>query len=111
VYQNPFLMMMILLLCIGQVLPNNNSTTSMCIKNYFLLVVGRAGGRPHGGVGRGGHQQHAAGGRAGPGAGGGPQLLVVDHRLHRPGGAGVALPVGVGCSGGPLPTVPQEGPI
>ena len=82
----------------------------MCIK-FFFLVVGREGGDPRGGAGGGGCQQHATVGGVGPGAGGGLQLLVVDHRLHRPGGAGVGLPVGVGCVGSPFPTVPQAGPI
>jgi hypothetical protein len=44
VYKDPVLMMMNLLLFTGQVLPNNNITSSMCKKNFFFLVVGRAGG-------------------------------------------------------------------
>ena len=100
-----------LFLFTSQVLPNNNIATSMCKKKIFFLVVGRAGGQSHGGAGGGGRQQHQAGGGVGPVAGGGLQLLVVDHRLHRPGGARVGLPVGVGCAGGPFPTFPQEGPI
>jgi len=111
VYKDPVLMMMNLLLFTNQVLPNNNITISMCKKNYFFLVVGRAGGRPYGGVGRGGHQQHAAGGGAGPGEGGGLQLLVLVYGFHRPWRPRLAVPVGVGCVGSPLPTVPQAGPI
>jgi hypothetical protein len=110
VYKDPVLMMMNLLLSTGQVLPNNNITISMC-KKYFFLVVGRAGGVPHGGVGRGRHQQHPAGGGVGPGEGGGLQLLVLVDRLHHPGGGRLAVPVGVGCAGGPLPTVSQTGPV
>ena len=80
----------------------------MC-KNIFLLVVGREGGDPHGGVGGGGGQQHAAVGGVGPGAGGGLQLLVMVYSLHHPGGGGLAVPVGVGRVGGSLPPVPQTG--
>jgi len=93
------------------VLPNDNISSQGANKNYFLLVVGREGGYPHGGVGGGGHQQHAAGGGAGPGEGGGLQLLVVVHSLHHPGGGGLAVPVGVGRVGGSLPPVPQTGPF
>ena len=110
-YKDPVLMMMKLFLCTGQVLPNNNITISMCKKNYFFLVVGRAGGQTHGGAGGGGRQQHQASGGIGPGAGGGLLLLVVDHRIHHPRRPRLAVPVGVGCVGSPLPTVPQTGPI
>jgi hypothetical protein len=83
----------------------------MCNKHFFLLVVGRAGGIPHGGAGGGGRQQHQDGGGVRPGAGGGLLLLVVDHRIHRSRRGRLVVPVGVGCVGRPLPTVPQAGPI
>ncbi len=77
----------------------------------FFLVVGRAGSRSFGGAGGGGRQQHEAGRGAGPGEGVGLQLLVLVDGLHRPGGARLVVPVGVGCVGSPLPTVSQAGPV